>query len=133
VSTTPQPLYHRERPGTHCTGGWVGPRACLDMCEKSHPHRDSIPGPSSPYIYQLGYPTHSLYNKLWYNFWGQLLLCHKGIYTPKEDYRNFTNTRSRDSCRKTFQKMEIMTLYSQYVYSLVSHTINNKHLFDTNN
>jgi len=29
--------------------------------------------------------------------------------------------------------MEIMTLYSQYVYTLVLHTINNKHLFDTNN
>jgi hypothetical protein len=29
-------------PGTHCTGGWVGPRAGLDVCEKSHPHRDTI-------------------------------------------------------------------------------------------
>jgi hypothetical protein len=35
VSTTPRPLYHRERPGTHCTGGWVGPRAGLDVCGKS--------------------------------------------------------------------------------------------------
>jgi len=26
-----------------------------------------------------------------------------------------------------------MTLYSQYIYSLVLYTINNKHLFDTNN
>jgi hypothetical protein len=26
----------------------VGPRAGLDVCEKSHPHRDSITGPSSP-------------------------------------------------------------------------------------
>jgi hypothetical protein len=34
VSTTPRPLYPRERPGTHCTGGWVGPRAGLDVCEK---------------------------------------------------------------------------------------------------
>ena len=34
--------------GTHCTGGWVGPRAGLYMCRKSRPHRDSIPGPSSP-------------------------------------------------------------------------------------
>jgi len=25
----------------------VGPRASLDRCGKSHPHRDSIPGPSS--------------------------------------------------------------------------------------
>jgi hypothetical protein len=27
----------RERPGTHCTGGWVGLRAGLDVCEKSRP------------------------------------------------------------------------------------------------
>jgi hypothetical protein len=50
VSTMPRPLYPRERPGTHCTGGWVGPRAGLDVCEKSHPHRDSISAPSSPVV-----------------------------------------------------------------------------------
>ena len=32
--------YPRERPGTHCTGGWVGLRAGLDRCGKSHPYRD---------------------------------------------------------------------------------------------
>jgi hypothetical protein len=37
VSTTPRPLYPWERPGTHCTGGWVGPRAGLDVCENSRP------------------------------------------------------------------------------------------------
>ena len=31
----PAALYPRERPGTHCTGGWVGPRAGLDRCGKS--------------------------------------------------------------------------------------------------
>jgi hypothetical protein len=41
-------LYPWERPGTQCTGGWVGPRAGLDRCRKSRPHRDSIPRPSSP-------------------------------------------------------------------------------------
>ena len=30
-------LYPRERPATHCTGDWVGPRAGLDRCGKSHP------------------------------------------------------------------------------------------------
>jgi hypothetical protein len=32
VSVTPRPRFTpRERtPGTHCTGGWVGPRAGLD-------------------------------------------------------------------------------------------------------
>ena len=27
----------RERPGTHCTGSWVGPRAGLDRCRKPRP------------------------------------------------------------------------------------------------
>jgi hypothetical protein len=48
VSTTPRPLYSREKPGTHCTGGWLGTRAGLGVCEKSRPYRDSIPEPSSP-------------------------------------------------------------------------------------
>ena len=48
VNATPRPLYPRERPGTHCTGGYVGPRVGLDGCGKSRAHRDSIPGPSSP-------------------------------------------------------------------------------------
>ena len=30
-------------PFTQCTGEWVGPRAGLDGCGKSCPHRDSIP------------------------------------------------------------------------------------------
>ena len=33
----PAALYPRERPGTHCTGGWVGPRAGLDRCGKPRP------------------------------------------------------------------------------------------------
>ena len=30
-------LYPWERPGTHCTEGWVAPRAGLDSCGKSRP------------------------------------------------------------------------------------------------
>ena len=33
----PAVLYPQERPGTHCTGGWVGPRAGLDSYKKSRP------------------------------------------------------------------------------------------------
>ena len=25
-----------KKPGTHCTGTWLGPRACQDECAKSH-------------------------------------------------------------------------------------------------
>ena len=35
VNVTPRPLYPRERPVTHCIGGWVGPRAGLDGYGKS--------------------------------------------------------------------------------------------------
>ena len=49
VSVTSRTLFTpRERPGTHCTGGWVGPKAGLDRFGKSRTHRDSIPGPPSP-------------------------------------------------------------------------------------
>jgi len=33
----PAALYPRERPGTHFTGGWVGPRAGLDERKTSSP------------------------------------------------------------------------------------------------
>jgi hypothetical protein len=34
--------------GTHCIGGWVGPRVGLEGCGKFRPQKDSIPGPSCP-------------------------------------------------------------------------------------
>jgi hypothetical protein len=37
-----------KRSGTHCAGGWVGPRAILDGCGKLRTHCDSIPKPSNP-------------------------------------------------------------------------------------
>ena len=37
-----------NRPGTHRKGGSVGPRAALDGCGKSRPHRDSIPQTVQP-------------------------------------------------------------------------------------
>ena len=39
----PAALYPRERPGIHCTEGWVLPRAGLDRCGKSRPYRDHPP------------------------------------------------------------------------------------------
>jgi hypothetical protein len=66
-------------------------------------------------------------------FWGSSSYANKVFILQKKIIRIITNTRPRDSCREVFKSMEIMTLYSQYIYSLVLNTANNKHLFDTNN
>ena len=44
----PVTLSPGQRPGTHCTGGWVGPNSSLDGCRRSWPIRDTIAGSSSP-------------------------------------------------------------------------------------
>ena len=46
VNATPRPLYPRERPGTHCIGGRVSPRAGLDWSGNSPP--PGIRSPDSP-------------------------------------------------------------------------------------
>jgi len=38
----PAALYIRERPGTHCRGGWVGPRADLDGRKNCPKYKDVI-------------------------------------------------------------------------------------------
>jgi len=49
VKATIWPLYPRERPGTHNTGGWVGIAAGLDRCGKFRPNRSWNPEPYSPW------------------------------------------------------------------------------------
>ena len=60
----PAAFYPRERPDTHCTGGWVGPRAGLDG-GKSHPPPGFDPRTfqpvASPYTYWATRPTHTFY------------------------------------------------------------------------
>ena len=78
--------------------------------------------------------SYTLYYKLWYKFLGYLFShANKVFILQKKIIRIITNTRPRDSCREAFKSMEILTLYSQYIYSLVLYTIKNKHLFDSNN
>ena len=38
-----------------------------------------------------------------------------------------------DSCRDLFQRLEVLPLYSQYIFSLSIFVIKNKHLYNTNN
>jgi hypothetical protein len=60
---TPAAFYPRERPGTHCTGGLVGPRAGLDVCEKPRPPtgiRSPDRSARSQSLYRLSYPAHTI-------------------------------------------------------------------------
>jgi len=58
ASRPPPALYPRERPGTHCIGGWVGPRVGLDRCGKYRPTEIRSPDRPAPSqsLYRLSYP-----------------------------------------------------------------------------
>ena len=68
LAPCPGRLYPREKPGTHCTGGWVGPRVGLED-GKSRPHRDSITDrpARSQSLYRMSYRATTFLNKP-YNF-----------------------------------------------------------------
>jgi len=79
----PAALYPRERPGTHSTGGWVGPRAGLDGRKISSPPGFD-PGPSTPSqsLYRLSYPAdiklnmHFIFNSIRYTI---IHTCHLAL------------------------------------------------------
>ena len=61
-------------------------------------------------------------------FWDSFSYANKVFILQKKIIRIITNTRPGDSCREVFKSLEIMTLYSQYIYSLVLYTIINTYL-----
>ena len=56
------------------------------------------------------------------------------IETKKKPYSILLTlyTAYTNSCRELFKKLEILPLYSQYIFSLSIFVIKNKHLFSTN-
>ena len=69
VNATPWSLYPRERLGTHCTGGGVGPRANLDGNLSPTGIRPPNRPVRSESLYRLSYP-------------GPLILCAKFLQNP---------------------------------------------------
>ena len=72
----PAALYPRERPGIHCTEGWVGPRDGLDRFGKSRP--TGIRSPDRPArsqsLYRLRYPAHmASVGRYWFTVVGKRL------------------------------------------------------------
>jgi hypothetical protein len=66
-------------------------------------------------------------------FGGNQPYSDKIFKIQKRVIRIITNSRMRDSCRELFKKLEILPLYSQYIFSISIFVIKNKHLFYTNN
>jgi hypothetical protein len=62
VNAAPRPLYPRERLGTHCIGGWVGPRADVEGAENVA--TAGIRSPDRParsqLQYRLSYRAHTV-------------------------------------------------------------------------
>jgi len=56
-------------------------------------------------------------------FWGRSPNLKKLLILQKKIFRIITNTGVMDSCREAFKNMEIMTLYSQYIFSIILFTV----------
>jgi hypothetical protein len=52
-------------------------------------------------------------------FWGRSSSVNKLFILQKKIVRLITNSRVRESCREAFKNRQIMTLYSQYIFSLI--------------
>jgi len=65
-------------------------------------------------------------------FWGNTPNSVKTFIMHKKVLRTITNLKKMDSCTELFKTMEILSFYSQYIFSLLLHVENNKHLFTKN-
>jgi len=66
-------------------------------------------------------------------FWGNQPYSEKIFKLQKRVIRIITHSRMRDSCRDLFKRLDILPLYSQYIFSISIFVRKNKHLFTTNN
>ena len=66
-------------------------------------------------------------------FWGHFTSSIKVFRLQKRIKRIMMGCGSRDSCRKLFIRLKILTLPSQYILSLLLFVIKSKELFSTNN
>jgi len=65
-------------------------------------------------------------------FWGNSHPSNCIFKIQKRIIRIITNTVSRDSCRQLFKQLQILSLPSQYIFSLLVFVIKNRGLFQSN-
>jgi hypothetical protein len=64
---------------------------------------------------------------------GNSTIVNKLFILQKKLVRILSNIEARESCKQAFKTLEIMMLHSQYIFSLIIFTVDNKHLFTPNN
>ena len=65
-------------------------------------------------------------------FWGNLSYSRTIFITQKRIVRIIMKTKARDSCRAMFSKLGILTLYSQYIFSILMFIVKHKNIFTFN-
>ena len=71
-------------------------------------------------------------NKMWYNFGGNSAHTTYIFKIQKWIIRIMTKSRSGDSCRQLFKRLEILPLQYQYIFSILLFVAKNKDLYTTN-
>jgi hypothetical protein len=64
-------------------------------------------------------------------FWGNYFHSNNIFNLQKRVIRVIINYRNRDSCKDMFKKLDILTFYSQYIFSLLIFVTDNISLFKT--
>jgi hypothetical protein len=65
-------------------------------------------------------------------FWGNSSYTIKVFKIQKKVIRIIMGLKKYDSCRNSFKEMKILSLCSQYIYSLMQYVVNNTHSFIRN-
>ena len=65
-------------------------------------------------------------------FWGNSHASRDIFKVQKRVIRILSNKTKNDSCRLLFKQLQILTLPSQYIYSLLSFVVKNRNLFTAN-
>jgi hypothetical protein len=66
-------------------------------------------------------------------FGGSSSYCKTLFITQKRIIRIIMNAKVRESCRDMFRELGILTLYSQYIYSILMFVVSHREIFTFNN
>ena len=128
--STPRPgrFTPGERPGTHCIGGWVGPRAGVDGCGKSRPPLP--PGFCSESLYRLSYPgqftSHVLGSNILDTQAPHIIPSQRPHFTPVKDFNICCEQKHGLEHSRNWRKDNTWTEQNRAVHNWSVHFITNQ-------